>query len=53
MVCLVILDAIFVLVELLLDLSIIKLDHGNVVPEVRHRFVRSLQTTSEFIILPL
>ncbi|CAF91510.1 unnamed protein product, partial [Tetraodon nigroviridis] len=35
-VCLVILDAIFVLVELLLDLSIIKLDHGSVAPEVFH-----------------
>lgn len=33
-VCLVVLDAIFVLVELLLDLSIIKLDHDNVIPEV-------------------
>lgn len=47
-VCLVILDAIFVLVELLLDLSIIKLEHGNVAPEVRHRFVRSPRTTSAF-----
>lgn len=49
-VCLVILDAIFVLVELLLDLSIIKLDHGNVAPEVRH--TPSLWTTYDFIILP-
>lgn len=47
-----ILDAIFVLVELLLDLSIIKLDHGNVAPEVRHRFVCLLQTTSDLIIFP-
>lgn len=46
-----ILDAIFVLVELLLDLSIIKLDYGHVAPEVRHRFVCSVQTTSDFILL--
>lgn len=35
-VCLVILDAIFVLAELLIDLSIIKLEHGHVLPEVFH-----------------
>ncbi len=34
-VCLVILDAIFVLAELLIDLSVIKLDHGHLAPEVR------------------
>lgn len=38
MVCLVILDAIFVLVELLIDLSVIKLEHGHIAPQVRHRF---------------
>lgn len=39
MVCLVILDAIFVLVELLIDLSVIKLEHGHIAPQVRDRFV--------------
>lgn len=34
-VCLVILDAIFVLAELLIDLSVIKLEHGHVAPQVR------------------
>ncbi|TNM99029.1 hypothetical protein fugu_013593 [Takifugu bimaculatus] len=43
-VCLVILDAIFVLVELLLDLSIIKLDHDNVIPEVFHYLSLALVT---------
>lgn len=38
-VCLVILDAIFVLAELLIDLSVIKLEHGHIAPQVRHRFV--------------
>lgn len=33
-VCLVILDAFFVLAELLIDLSIIKLEHGHIAPEV-------------------
>lgn len=33
-VCLVILDACFVLAELLIDLSVIKLDHGHIAPEV-------------------
>ncbi|XP_037536553.1 voltage-gated hydrogen channel 1 [Nematolebias whitei] len=35
-VCLVVLDAFFVLAELLIDLSIIKLEHGHVAPEVFH-----------------
>ncbi|TKS71991.1 Voltage-gated hydrogen channel 1 Hydrogen voltage-gated channel 1 [Collichthys lucidus] len=35
-VCLVILDAIFVLAELLIDLSVIKLEHGHIAPEVFH-----------------
>lgn len=34
-VCLVILDAIFVLAELLIDLSVIQLEHGHLAPEVR------------------
>lgn len=33
-VALVVLDAFFVLAELLIDLSVIKLDHGHVAPEV-------------------
>lgn len=41
-VCLVILDAIFVLAELLIDLSVIQLEHGHLAPEVRHTFVHSL-----------
>lgn len=32
-VCLVILDAIFVLAELLIDLAVIKLEHGHIAPE--------------------
>lgn len=39
------------MVELLLDLSIIKVEHGNVVPEVRIVFFRSARTTSDFILL--
>uniref|UniRef100_A0A8C7ZSK3 Voltage-gated hydrogen channel 1 n=1 Tax=Oryzias sinensis TaxID=183150 RepID=A0A8C7ZSK3_9TELE len=35
-VVLVILDACFVLAELLIDLSVIKLDHGHIAPEVFH-----------------
>ncbi|CAI5677337.1 voltage-gated hydrogen channel 1 [Oreochromis aureus] len=35
-VCLVILDAIFVLAELLIDLAVIKLEHGHIAPEVFH-----------------
>lgn len=41
-VCLVILDAIFVLVELLIDLSVIKLEPHHIAPEVRDRFVHLL-----------
>lgn len=35
-VCLVILDAIFVLAELLIDLAVIKLEHGHIAPEIFH-----------------
>ncbi|KAM4555913.1 voltage-gated hydrogen channel 1 [Odontesthes bonariensis] len=35
-VCLVILDAFFVMAELLIDLSVIKLEHGHIAPEVFH-----------------
>ncbi|KAF6725525.1 Voltage-gated hydrogen channel 1 [Oryzias melastigma] len=35
-VALVVLDAFFVLAELLIDLSVIKLDHGHVAPEIFH-----------------
>ena len=37
-VCMVILDAVFVLCELLLDLSIIKADHGKIAPQVTHKW---------------
>ncbi|XP_013987914.1 voltage-gated hydrogen channel 1 [Salmo salar] len=43
-VCLVILDAIFVLGELLIDLSIIKLAHGHVAPQVFHYLSLALLT---------
>lgn len=43
-VCLVILDALFVLAELLIDLSIIKLEHGHVAPEVFHYLSLALVT---------
>uniref|UniRef100_A0A8C6SQT3 Voltage-gated hydrogen channel 1 n=1 Tax=Neogobius melanostomus TaxID=47308 RepID=A0A8C6SQT3_9GOBI len=43
-VCLVILDAIFVLAELLIDLSIIKLEHGHTAPEVFHYLSLALLT---------
>lgn len=43
-VCLVILDAIFVLAELLIDLSIIELEHGHVAPEVFHYLSLALLT---------
>ncbi|KAL0978198.1 hypothetical protein UPYG_G00167370 [Umbra pygmaea] len=43
-VCLVILDAIFVLGELLIDLSIIKLENGHVAPQVFHYLSLSLLT---------
>ncbi|XP_068596221.1 voltage-gated hydrogen channel 1 [Brachionichthys hirsutus] len=43
-VCLVVLDAVFVLAELLIDLSVIKLDHGHVAPEVFHYLSLALVT---------
>ncbi|CAL8335386.1 unnamed protein product [Merluccius merluccius] len=43
-VCLVILDAIFVLGEVLIDLSIIKLEHGHVAPQVFHYLSLALLT---------
>lgn len=43
-VCLVILDAIFVLAELLIDLSIIELEHGHIAPEVFHYLSLALLT---------
>ncbi|XP_032384195.1 voltage-gated hydrogen channel 1 [Etheostoma spectabile] len=43
-VCLVILDAIFVLAELLIDLSVIKLEHGHLAPEVFHYLSLALLT---------
>ncbi|XP_021424582.2 voltage-gated hydrogen channel 1 [Oncorhynchus mykiss] len=43
-VCLVILDAFFVLGELLIDLSIIKLEHGHVAPQVFHYLSLALLT---------
>ncbi|CAL1613816.1 unnamed protein product [Knipowitschia caucasica] len=43
-VCLVILDAIFVLTELLFDLSIIELEHDHVAPEVFHYMSLALLT---------
>lgn len=43
-VCLVILDAIFVLAELLIDLSVIKLEHGHIAPEVFHYLSLALLT---------
>ncbi|XP_026214015.1 voltage-gated hydrogen channel 1 [Anabas testudineus] len=43
-VCLVILDAFFVLAELLIDLAIIKLEHGHIAPEVFHYLSLSLLT---------
>ncbi|MEQ2169382.1 hypothetical protein GOODEAATRI_024685 [Goodea atripinnis] len=41
-VCLVILDAFFVMAELLIDLSVIKLEHGHIAPEVFHYLSLSL-----------
>ena len=35
--CLVVLDAIFVMGEVLIDLAIIKLEHDHILPEVRMR----------------
>uniref|UniRef100_A0A3Q3VM73 Voltage-gated hydrogen channel 1 n=1 Tax=Mola mola TaxID=94237 RepID=A0A3Q3VM73_MOLML len=43
-VCLVILDAIFVLAELLIDLSVIKLEHDHLAPEVFHYLSLTLLT---------
>ncbi|XP_028316018.1 voltage-gated hydrogen channel 1 [Gouania willdenowi] len=43
-VILVVLDAMFVLGELLIDLSVIKLDHGHVAPEVFHYLSLALLT---------
>lgn len=43
-VCLVILDAFFVLAELLIDLSIIKLEHGHIAPQVFHYLSLALLT---------
>lgn len=41
---LVVLDAFFVLAELLIDLSLIKLEHDNIVPEIFHYFSLALLT---------
>ncbi|XP_047441628.1 voltage-gated hydrogen channel 1 isoform X2 [Mugil cephalus] len=43
-VCLVILDAIFVLAELLIDLAVIDLEHGHIAPEVFHYLSLALLT---------
>ncbi|XP_058506419.1 voltage-gated hydrogen channel 1 [Solea solea] len=43
-VCLVVLDAIFVLAELLIDLSVIKLEHDHIAPEVFHYLSLALLT---------
>ncbi|KAM9522844.1 voltage-gated hydrogen channel 1-like isoform 1-T3 [Salvelinus alpinus] len=43
-VCLVVLDAIFVLVELLFDLTIINLEHGHIAPQVFHYLSLALLT---------
>ncbi|XP_029021138.1 voltage-gated hydrogen channel 1 [Betta splendens] len=43
-VCLVIMDAIFVLAELLIDLAVVKLEHGHIAPEVFHYLSLSLLT---------
>ncbi|XP_029961022.1 voltage-gated hydrogen channel 1 [Salarias fasciatus] len=43
-VCLVVLDAFFVLAELLIDLSVIKLEHGHIAPEVFHYLSLALLT---------
>ncbi|KAM3612063.1 uncharacterized protein V6R79_002099 [Siganus canaliculatus] len=43
-VCLVVLDALFVLAELLIDLAVIKLDHGHLAPEVLHYLSLALLT---------
>ncbi|XP_075995890.1 voltage-gated hydrogen channel 1 isoform X2 [Genypterus blacodes] len=43
-VCLVVLDAMFVLAELLIDLSVIQLQHGHIVPQVFHYLSLALLT---------
>lgn len=43
-VCLVVLDAIFVLAELLIDLSVIKVEHDHLAPEVFHYLSLALLT---------
>ncbi|XP_034546074.1 voltage-gated hydrogen channel 1 [Notolabrus celidotus] len=43
-VCLIILDAFFVLAELLIDLSVIKLEHGHIAPEIFHYLSLALLT---------
>nr|XP_020466910.1 voltage-gated hydrogen channel 1 isoform X2 [Monopterus albus]XP_020466911.1 voltage-gated hydrogen channel 1 isoform X2 [Monopterus albus]XP_020466912.1 voltage-gated hydrogen channel 1 isoform X2 [Monopterus albus] len=43
-VCLIILDAFFVLAELLIDLSVIKLEHNHVAPQVFHYLSLALLT---------
>ncbi|XP_038132894.1 voltage-gated hydrogen channel 1 [Cyprinodon tularosa] len=43
-VALVVLDAFFVMAELLIDLSVIKLDHGHIAPEVFHYLSLALLT---------
>uniref|UniRef100_A0A3B4AUU7 Voltage-gated hydrogen channel 1 n=1 Tax=Periophthalmus magnuspinnatus TaxID=409849 RepID=A0A3B4AUU7_9GOBI len=43
-VCLVILDAVFVLAELMIDLAIIQLEHGHIAPEVFHYLSLALLT---------
>lgn len=43
-VCMVILDALFVLCELLMDLSIIEADHGKIAPQVFHYLSLALLT---------
>ncbi|XP_041846207.1 voltage-gated hydrogen channel 1 [Melanotaenia boesemani] len=43
-VCLVILDAFFVLAELLIDLSVIQLEHGHLAPEIFHYLSLALLT---------
>ncbi|XP_072252389.1 voltage-gated hydrogen channel 1 [Leuresthes tenuis] len=43
-VCLVILDAFFVLAELLIDLSVIKLEHDHIAPEIFHYLSLALLT---------
>lgn len=43
-VCLVLMDAIFVLAELLIDLSVVRLEHGHIAPEVFHYLSLALLT---------